>query len=84
MNNNLDMLDILTILSFIIGLYALEIGISNLLENEEQSLSQQELLHKLNKHLHIQDNVLNEQTEIYLKQINDKLDKMFIDKQDKQ
>ena len=76
MNKELSFLDILTILSFIIGLWALEIGIENLLENEQQSLSQQELLHKLNEHLHIQDGVLTEQTEIYLKQINDKLDKI--------
>ena len=84
MNNNLDLLDILTILSFVIGLYALELAMKNLVENEEQSKTQQELLHKLNLHLHEQDGVLSEQTEVYLKQINDKLDKMPIDKQDKQ
>ena len=81
-NENLSLLDIITILSFLIGLYALELAKQNLIENEEQSKTQQELLHKLNLHLHEQDGVLNEQTEKYLKEINDKLNKMPIDAQD--
>ena len=81
-NNQFSFLDLITIISFIIGLWALELAMQNLVENEEQSLTQQELLHKLNQHLHIQDNVLNEQTEKYLKEINDKLNKMPINKQD--
>lgn len=76
MNNKLSFLDWITLLSFGVGLYSLYIGIENLLENEQQSLTQQELLHKLNEHLHLQDSVLSEQTEVYLKQINDKLDKL--------
>ena len=44
MNNNVKMLDWITLISFGIGLYALYIGIENLLENEQQSLNQQELL----------------------------------------
>ena len=76
MKNKLSFLDWITLLSFGVGLYSLYIGIENLLENEQQSLTQQELLHKLNEHLHLQDSVLSEQTEVYLKQINDKLDKL--------
>ena len=40
MNNNLKMLDWITLISFGIGLYSLYIGIKNLLENEQQSLNQ--------------------------------------------
>lgn len=74
--NNLRLLDWITLISFGIGLYALYIALENLRENEEQSITQQELLHKVNNHLHSQDDILSEQTEIYLKQINDKLDKL--------
>ena len=75
-SNNLSFLDLLTILSFVVGVYALELAMQNLIENEEQSKTQQELLHKLNLHLHEQDGILSEQTEVYLKNINDKLDKV--------
>ena len=37
MNNNIKLLDIITILSFCIGLYALEIALENLEENRNQN-----------------------------------------------
>lgn len=81
-NNQFNFLDLLTILSFVIGLLALELAKQNLAENRVQSKDSEEILYQLNQHLHIQDNILNEQTEKYLKKINDKLDKTPIDKQD--
>ena len=53
--NNLDLLDILTILSFIIGLYALELAMQNLEENRLQSKDSAEILHQLEIHLKAQD-----------------------------
>ena len=50
-NKNLNMLDIITILSFIIGIYALDIAIENLKENEEQNNELKEILHYLDIHL---------------------------------
>lgn len=75
-NNQLSFLDILTILSFCVGLYALEIAFQNLDENRIQSRDSADILYQLENHLRGQDGVLSEQTEVYLKQINDKLDKL--------
>ena len=54
-NNNLGLLDILTILSFVIGLYALELATQNLVENRLQSKDSEEILHQLEVHLKNQD-----------------------------
>lgn len=62
--NNLNFLDILTILSFCVGIYALEIALLNLKENEEQSRNQEDLLKYLEQHLSSQDEHLKQQDEI--------------------
>ena len=60
-NNELNMLDILTILSFIIGLYELELAKQNLVENRLQSKDSAEILHQLEFHLKNQDEHLKAQ-----------------------
>ena len=60
-NNNLSFLDILTILSFIVGLYALELAMQNLYENRLQSKDSEEILHQLDFHLKAQDEHLHAQ-----------------------
>ena len=60
-NNNLDLLDFLTILSFLIGLYALELALKNLEENRLQSKDSEEILHQLEFHLKAQDEHLHAQ-----------------------
>ena len=62
--NELSILDILTILSFIISLYALELGLENLEENRAQSKSQSDLLEYLEQHLQNQDDHLKAQDEL--------------------
>ena len=60
-NNNLSFLDVLTILSFFIGLYALDIAFKNLDENRIQSKDSEEILHQLEEHLRNQDEHLHAQ-----------------------
>ena len=60
-NNNLSLLDILTILSFIIGLYALELAVKNLKENRLQSKDSEKILYQLEGHLKSQDEHLKAQ-----------------------
>lgn len=57
---NLDILDILTILSFIIS-------IENLKENQMQSESIRKILQELNEHLNQQDIILKNQDDILYK-----------------
>ena len=54
-NNQLNLLDILTILSFLIGLYALELAMQNLEENRIQSKDSKKILYQLEHHLKNQD-----------------------------
>ena len=61
MNKNLTFLDWLTILSFVVGVYALDIAIVNLKENEDQNGELKQILHYLEAHLQDQDNHLHEQ-----------------------
>ena len=63
MNNNLKILDWITIISFGIGLYALYIALENLQENREQNDELKKILHYLDTHLHDQDKHLKEQDE---------------------
>lgn len=70
-NRNLDFLDIITILSFVVGVYALEIALQNLVENEDQNNELKEILHYLDthlqaqdEHLHLQDTHLEKQDKI--------------------
>lgn len=64
MNKQLDFLDIITILSFVVGVYALEIALQNLAENEEQNKDLKDILNYLEKHLQDQDLHLANQDKI--------------------
>ena len=61
MNREINFLDILTIISFVIGLYALEVALKNLDENRIQSQDSAEILHQLEFHLKAQDEHLHSQ-----------------------
>ena len=60
-NKNISFLDLITILSFMIGIYALDIALKNLDENRNQNSELKEILHYLEVHLQDQDNHLREQ-----------------------
>lgn len=62
--NNLKLLDIVTILSFVIGLYALYIALQNLDENREQNGELTQILNYLENHLQDQDLHLAKQDKI--------------------
>ena len=64
MNNNLTFLDWITLLSFLIGLYALDISLANLDINDKQNEELKEILHYLDKHLKDQDEHLASQDRI--------------------
>ena len=64
MNNELSFLDWITLLSFLIGLYALDIALANLDINEKQNGELKEILHYLDKHLKDQDEHLASQDRI--------------------
>lgn len=59
-NNQFTFLDLITILSFMIGLYALELATQNLEENRLQSKDSEEILHQLEIHLKNQDNLFDD------------------------
>lgn len=62
--NNLKILDWITIISFIVGLYALQIALGNLKENRQQEDELKEILHYLDVHLREQDEHLANQDKI--------------------
>ena len=64
---NLDILDFLTIISFIVSLQSLELANKNLVENRQQTKDTQSILKELQDHLHEQDEILANQDEILLK-----------------
>ena len=64
MNNNLKMLDWITLISFGIGIYALYIALINLEENEIQSNELKQILHYLEVHLQDQDEHLASQDRV--------------------
>lgn len=64
MNNNLKMLDWITLISFGIGIYALYIALVNLKENEIQSDELKQILNYLETHLQDQDNHLHKQDKL--------------------
>ena len=64
MNNNLKMLDWITLISFGIGIYALYIALENLDENREQNDELKEILDYLEIHLQDQDNHLHKQDKL--------------------
>ena len=55
MNRQLTFLDFITILSFVVGVYALEIALDNLEENRDQNDELKSILDYLDNHLHDQD-----------------------------
>ena len=63
MNNN-KFLDIITLVSFGVGLYALYIALENLDENREQNNDLKQILHYLEVHLQDQDEHLASQDRI--------------------
>ena len=63
-NNNLKLLDFITIISFCVGVYALEIALDNLVENREQNDELKQILHYLEVHLQDQDEHLASQDRI--------------------
>ena len=64
MKNNLSFLDNLTIVSFMIGVYALYVTLENLDENRWQNNELKDILHYLEIHLQNQDNHLHNQDEL--------------------
>lgn len=62
--NSLSFLDMLTILSFCVGVYALYIALENLKENEEQNEELKEILNYLEVHLQAQDEHLASQDRV--------------------
>ena len=65
MKNNLTFLDWITIMSFGVGLYALDVALVNLKENEKQSEELKNILHYLEQHLQDQDNHLHSQDKLF-------------------
>ena len=55
-------LDRITLLSFLVGAYALYIGIENLKENREQNDDLKSILNYLDNHLQDQDEILKNLT----------------------
>ena len=66
-NENLDILDLITIISFVVGLQAYELAGKNLTENRQQTEDTQKILNDLQEHLRQQDEILANQDEILLK-----------------
>lgn len=64
MNNNLKLLDWITLLSFGIGLYALYIALANLEENRLQTNDTKKILDDLENHLKNQDLHLENQDKV--------------------
>lgn len=64
---NLDVLDFLTIISFIVSLQSLELANKNLTENRQQTEDTQKILKQMQDHLDQQDEILANQDEILLK-----------------
>lgn len=64
MNKEFNFLDFITILSFCVGVYALEIALNNLEENRQQNNELKQILHYLENHLQDQDNHLEAQDRI--------------------
>ena len=67
MQKQFDFIDFITLLSFAIGLYSLEIALDNLEENREQNDELKQILHYLEVHLQDQDNHLELQDKLITK-----------------
>ena len=64
MRNNIKLLDWVTIISFLVGLYALYIALENLEENRDQNDELKEILDYLENHLQAQDEHLASQDRV--------------------
>lgn len=64
MNKQISFLDFITILSFAVGVYALEIALKNLDENRDQNDELKNILNYLDTHLQSQDEHLASQDRI--------------------
>ena len=71
-NKEFDILDIITIISFIVGLEAYEIAKMNLVENRDQTNDTHKILQELQTHLAQQDEILENQNKILYKLNGDK------------
>ena len=67
MNKEFDYLDLISIMSFFIGLQAFELGQKNLVENRQQTEDTQKILKELDYHLKQQDEILENQNKILYK-----------------
>lgn len=67
MKKQYDFLDIITILSFTIGLEAFELAQKNLVENRDQTNDTHKILKELDYHLKQQDEILENQNKILYK-----------------
>lgn len=72
MNNqhNFSIIDALSIIALIVGVYSYVVAIQNLDENRLQTEDTKQILHKLNDHLHMQDKHLAKQDELLMKGAN--------------
>lgn len=66
-NKDFDILDVITIMSFVIGYQAYEIAIKNLQENRDQTSDTHKILSELDLHLKQQDEILENQNIILFK-----------------
>ena len=66
-NKQFDYLDLISIMSFFIGLQAFELGQKNLVENREQTEDTHKILKELQEHLDQQDEILANQDKILYK-----------------
>ena len=66
-NKQFDYLDLITIMSFAIGLQAFELAQKNLTENRQQTEDTQMILKELDYHLKQQDEILENQNKILYK-----------------
>ena len=62
MANNINSLDLITVISFGIGIYALYVTLENLKENRDQEDELKKILHYLEEHLSSQDKLLENLT----------------------
>ena len=66
-NKEFDYLDLISIMSFVIGLQSYELASMNLHENRQQTEDTQKILQELDHHLKQQDEILENQNEILYK-----------------
>ena len=66
-NDGLDVLDLISIMSFVIGWQSYELASKNLQENREQTNDTQKILNELDYHLKQQDEILENQNKILFK-----------------